>query len=202
MVGDEHVCQLPFLLKILHQIQDLGLNRHIQCRNRLIAHNKLRLEHECTANANTLSAASVQLVRIGVFQSAGKPHRVHDLPYPFLIVSAVVHQFVHQKRLTDDLTDRLSGVNGRERILKDDLHLPSQLMQTLGAYVRNILSVEADRTGGALQQVKDHPAQRRFTAARLTHYAQRSTTRNVEGYAVHSMQFTVFSRKIFFQIPH
>ena len=41
VVGDEHVGQPQLLLKILHQVDDLCLDRHIQGRNRLVADDEL-----------------------------------------------------------------------------------------------------------------------------------------------------------------
>ena len=54
------------LLKPLQQIQNLRLNRNIQCRHRLVTDDKLRVERQRTRDADTLAAAAVEFMRVGV----------------------------------------------------------------------------------------------------------------------------------------
>ena len=52
------------------QVQHLRLNGNVQRGNRLVTDNKLRAECQCPRNADALTAAAVQLVRIGKFAGA------------------------------------------------------------------------------------------------------------------------------------
>ena len=59
-------------------------------------------------DSDTLTAASIELMRIGVHQSTGETYHVHDLAYTlldsFLVISAV--NLLHDQRCRDRLTDR------------------------------------------------------------------------------------------------
>ena len=46
-VSDEDECETVLLLDLLEQIQDLGLNGHVQCAGWLVEENELRVQREC-----------------------------------------------------------------------------------------------------------------------------------------------------------
>ena len=54
------------MLQILKHIDDLRLNRNIECRNRFIAYNEFRIHGKRTGNADTLTLTAGKLVRIAV----------------------------------------------------------------------------------------------------------------------------------------
>ena len=83
IVGDEHICQFSFFLKVLHQIQNLGLNGNIQCGNRLITYHKFRVQAQGPGNADPLAPSSVQLMGIAAGQSSGKPYCIHQFQNSF-----------------------------------------------------------------------------------------------------------------------
>ncbi len=49
VVRNEHIGESPFLLQVLQQVQDLGLNGHIQRGHRLVADDKLRVSASARA---------------------------------------------------------------------------------------------------------------------------------------------------------
>ena len=55
IVGDEEIGEMKFFLKLLENVDDLCLNRDIECRNRLIADDEFRLGCERAGNADSLS---------------------------------------------------------------------------------------------------------------------------------------------------
>ena len=57
VVRNEKITQASFFLNIDKQIENLCLNGHIQCRDRLITDDKLRIERQCAGDADTLAAA-------------------------------------------------------------------------------------------------------------------------------------------------
>src|SRR5680860_1330434 len=55
VVRNQEVGHTMIQLETLEQVEDLGLHRHIERRNRLIRDNELWFESECAGNSDTLS---------------------------------------------------------------------------------------------------------------------------------------------------
>jgi hypothetical protein len=64
IVSDKQKSQMQRFLQLFQQVDDLGLNRNIQGRNRLIRNDQFRLEGERTCDSNSLPLTSAELVRI------------------------------------------------------------------------------------------------------------------------------------------
>ena len=58
IVCDEDQGETHGLFEILKQIDDLSLHRNVECRNRLVTNDKLRLKGERARDTNTLSLAA------------------------------------------------------------------------------------------------------------------------------------------------
>ena len=74
-MGDEQIGKSHLLLKVLHQVQHLSLNGHVQGRHRLIADNEFRVQRQSPGNTDSLPAASVQLMGIGIGKPVCQPTR-------------------------------------------------------------------------------------------------------------------------------
>lgn len=79
IVGDKDIGQLFLILQIHQQIQDLCLNGNVQCRDRLVADDELRVHGQCAANADALAAAAVQLVAETLCITLIQTNGLHDL---------------------------------------------------------------------------------------------------------------------------
>ncbi len=64
VVGDEQVGQAELLAQVGEQVQDLGLDRHIERRDRLVADDELGLDRERAGDADALALAARELVRV------------------------------------------------------------------------------------------------------------------------------------------
>ena len=62
VVGDEQVGQAQALLQVRQQVDDLGLDGHVQGRDGLVADDKLRLDGQGPGNADALALAAGKLV--------------------------------------------------------------------------------------------------------------------------------------------
>ena len=126
-MGNEHIGQIQLILQILHQVQNLCLNGHVQSGNRLITYDEFGLQCQCTGNSDTLSSSAVQLMGVGVGQTLCQTHQIHQLmnsfPKSFLILLGV--NLLNQQGLHNRLADSHSRVQGCEGVLKDNLHFPS-----------------------------------------------------------------------------
>src|SRR5439155_24001988 len=63
VVGDEDVCEPELLLEVLEQVEDLRLHGDIERRDRLVAHDQLRVDSERTRDADALSLTTRELMR-------------------------------------------------------------------------------------------------------------------------------------------
>ena len=79
VVGNKDIGQSHLLLKILHQIQDLGLDGNVQGRHRLVTDDQLGLHGQGAGDADTLTAAAVQLMGVGVDQTVCQSNDLHQL---------------------------------------------------------------------------------------------------------------------------
>src|SRR5678815_5914156 len=64
IVRDEQVGETELRLQVFQQIDDLRLDRHVEGRYRLIAHDQLRLDRECARYAYTLALSAGEFGRI------------------------------------------------------------------------------------------------------------------------------------------
>jgi hypothetical protein len=79
VVRDDDVRQITFTLQPFHEVQDLRLNRNIQCRHWLVGDDQPRLDGQGAREANPLSLAARELVRVELKRSARKAHFVQQL---------------------------------------------------------------------------------------------------------------------------
>ena len=68
-MGDEDLGQSHLTLQLAQQVQDLRLNGDVQSGNRLVADDELGVHRQSAGDADTLAAAAVKLMRIGVDQT-------------------------------------------------------------------------------------------------------------------------------------
>src|SRR5947207_1143406 len=64
VVGDEQVRDFPLRLQILKEVEDLRLDRDVQCTNGLVADDEVRLQCKRTSDANALALPSGEFVRV------------------------------------------------------------------------------------------------------------------------------------------
>ena len=199
VVGDKHICQFSLFLKILHQIQDLGLNGNVQRGNRFIADHKFRIQAQGPGDADPLASSSVQFVRIASGQPSGQPHCIHQLQNPLFQLVLRLAGLVDDHALRDGVMDAHSWIQGRKRILKNHLQLSSQIHSFLSFYIGNILAVEYDISRRALQKPYNGAAKGGFSASGLSHDSQGPSSSNRKIQTVHRVEHSLGRLKIFFQ---
>ncbi len=141
-MGNENVGQPQVSLQLLKQIQNLRLNRHIQCRHRLVTDNQLRVHCQGTGNADSLTPSPVQLVRIHIHVPVCQAYGAHQLQCALLNITLGFQKLVLCDGLADELHHRLSRIQGRKRILEHHLHLLAQRAHLLAGITGNILAVK------------------------------------------------------------
>ena len=187
-------------LKILHEVQDLSLDRHIQGRHRLIAHNEFRIQRQGPRNADALPPPPVQLMRIGIGKPAGQSHCIHQFFHPFLPFLPGRIYAVNFQRLHDDLTDRQTRIQRRKGILKDDLHLLPQTPDLLLIRIFHMDTIKNHFTGGGRKQVQNCSAKRGFSASGFPYDAQRLPAFQRKCNVIDCMELSFSRFEIFFQV--
>ena len=152
VMGDKEIGQVELRLQILQQVQDLGLDGHVQRGHRLVADDELGLQGQRPGDAHPLAAAAVQLVGIGVEQPGGEAHHVHQPGNLLIQLRTALGLCVNPQRFPDDLPNGHPGVQGGERVLEDDLQILAQVVKLLLIHLADVLSVEQDLAAGGLVQ--------------------------------------------------
>lgn len=120
-----------------------GLNTDIQRGYRLVEHDEIGVDGKRTGDADALTAASVELMRICVDQTVRETDDIHQLfntGFQLCLVS-LIFMLVCQ-RFSDQVKDGKSGVKGRVGVLKDHLHMAAEVFHFRCVKVMDILSME------------------------------------------------------------
>jgi hypothetical protein len=62
VVGNEEISKVELFLEVHQEVDDLGLNRDIECADRFVADDELRFDGEGASNADALALASAKFV--------------------------------------------------------------------------------------------------------------------------------------------
>ncbi len=81
VVRDEEVRQLEVGLEGLEQVDDLGLDRDVERRDRLVADDEVRVERERAREPDALALAARELVRVARRRIRGKPDDLEQLTH-------------------------------------------------------------------------------------------------------------------------
>ncbi len=128
VVGDEEVGKVVPLFQVLEEVDDLGLDGHVEGGDRLIADHEAGLDGQAPGDADALALAAGELVGVSMEHVWGQAALLHDLDGVVLLALAVLlEEVVGQQPLADDLTHRHAGVKGGVGVLEDDLHVPAEM---------------------------------------------------------------------------
>ena len=190
VVSDKQIRGTELVLEFLEQVQNLGLNGHIQSGNRLVADNQLGLQRKCAGNADTLTLTAGELMRITVDVLGVQSNDVEKLADALNALLLGAHA-VNGHGLGDDLTDGHTRVERSIRILEDKLHLATHVLDLMFAHLGNIFALEEHLTGGRLGQTHDGAARGGLTATRLANQAKGLARINLKRDVIYSRDDTL-----------
>jgi len=101
IMGDEQIREAELLLEPFEEIDDLGLDRHVERRDRLVAHDEARAECQCPREADALT------LTLAIRNDWSEPFRFEEAFHTYLPVS-------------DIRTARIQGLGGASFIDKTD----------------------------------------------------------------------------------
>ena len=154
VVADEQTRELQLLLQFLQEIEEAGLDRHVQRGRRLVGDEKLRRERERAGDADALALASGELMREAVAVGGGELHLAEEL-LDATIEILPLRDPREEDRLADGLADRHPGIEGGRRVLEHDAGPTADREQILlrgirdvGAHRRETPLRDRDQTDG------------------------------------------------------
>src|SRR5207247_1899973 len=174
IVSDEQIRELEAILQVLEKVDDLRLDGHVECRDRLVANNELRLHGERAGDPDALTLAARELVRVAVGEVRVETHHAQELLHPLGLLLAL-GEVMDLDWFADDVAHGHARIQRRVRILEDHLHTASHLAHLLAAELGELHAVEHDLPGRGLVQLKDRASGRRLPASRFADEAERST---------------------------
>src|SRR5688500_8916346 len=101
IVTDKEIGKAEFPAQLHEQVDDLGLDRYIECCDRFVAHQELRLHGERTGNADACALAAGELVRVAQLVHRIETDAAHGL-IDIVIQLTTLNHAVRERRLTDD----------------------------------------------------------------------------------------------------
>src|SRR5207237_222884 len=127
--GERHIRKVQPLLRVHEQIDDLGLDRNVECGNRLVADDEPRLDRQRAGDADPLSLAAREFVRIALRMLRAQAYEAEKLRPPFFL--APCREAIERKRFGQRLLDGHARVERAVGILKNNLHRASLRAQRL-----------------------------------------------------------------------
>ena len=104
-MGDKQISNLFFSLELLQQIENLCTDRYVQCGDRLIGYNQLRLHNHGTGQTDTLALSAGELMWVTGQVLRQKTNLVDHVLYLFHTVCLVLVQMEVVKTLGYDIID-------------------------------------------------------------------------------------------------
>ena len=179
IMGDEKHGSVHLPVQVPDQIQNLRLNRHIQCRRGFIGDQDLRLTGQRHGNHHTLTHTSGHLMRILMSShfrigDSHCPHHIHS----FLHGLFFVHTPMKSQRLRDLLSALDNRIQRSHRFLKNHGHLVSpQFLHLFFGKFNQILPFIQDLasrnpSGRIGNQLQNRQRRHALAASALSHDSQ------------------------------
>ena len=188
VMGDEDVGQAQRFLQFHEQVEDLGLDRHVERGHGFVADQHLRFHGQGACDSQPLALTAGKLARIAIGGLRGKPHQfeqAHRLVAP----CAPGYQAVMDRSLGDQIASPLAQMQRRHGVLEDHLHRQVGGELVASAEARDIPAFEVDRPRALRKDLRDHAPQCRFSASRFANDSKDLALRHRQGDVVDGTNF-------------
>ena len=136
VVADEEQGEREVAAQLHEEVEDLGLDRDVECRDALVADQEVGLDGERAGDADALALTAGELVREAVGHAGLE---AHGLEQTLATRAAAPHgpapEAVRAGGLADDVAHALARVERGHRVLEDDLGAQAQRAGFAGARV-------------------------------------------------------------------
>src|ERR1035437_4394824 len=203
VVADEEIrgTRWRVLLKTPEHIEDLGPDRDVERRDRLVEHHETRLGCEGARDGHALPLAARELARMAGKGRGGQPHGRDEVRRLFPAPGPGADR-VNRERLRHDLADGEPRIQRGRGILEHDADLPAPAIELPAREREPVGPVELDRAPVRRRQPENEARRRRFPGARLPYEGERGSRREIEGDAVQDGHAAVPRRERLVQIAN
>ena len=214
VVRDEHHRHVQLLLQCTDQLQDFGLDGHIQRRGRLIRNQQRRLARQRHRNHHALAHAARQLMRIAP-QHVARFRNAHQLQHAQRLGLGLVGRFalVQADRFGNLLAHGKDRVERGHRLLEDHRDIGTahaahgrlagvcQIQHFAVAAAQ--MHVPADDLAAAVfHQPHQRQRRHRLARARFAHHGKRFTAVHMERQVAHRVDHALGRGKAHAQVLH
>ena len=112
VVGDEQIGEVEFVLQIHENVQNLGLDGHVQGGYRLVGDDELGLHRQSPGDADALALAAGELMGVAIGLLGTEAYPLQQVDRLLLRLRFAGTQLVEEHRLGEDLHDLLAWVEG------------------------------------------------------------------------------------------
>src|SRR6266446_8474077 len=165
IMGNKEISKTEFLLQVLQQIDDLSLDRHIQCRYRFIADDQFRLDGERARDTDALALTTGKLVRIASHMIRLQADGLQQIHHTLFKLPPGFRQPVNDQGFANDRADVHARIERCIRVLKDNLDVAAQDAKLACLQRSDILAFKMDLAPGRFDQAKHATPGGRFTTA-------------------------------------
>ncbi|MPM77690.1 hypothetical protein SDC9_124698 [bioreactor metagenome] len=195
VVRHKEVGKPELFLQFFHQVDNLRLNRNVQCGNRFVTHDQFRLAGKRSCNAQPLALPAAHLVRITVLHGRVQLNGTEQFVYTFFYFFRGMPLVVLRNCFAQNRFNGLSRVERAVRILKYQLDFPPERRNLRFVHARNISAFVQNFSGSWVADAQDALARCRFAAAALTHQPKCLSFGNYKRNPVHRLYVSYFSRE-------
>ena len=214
VMGDEHDGRVDAVLQVAQQIQNLGLNRHIKRRGRLIRNDDLGVAGQRHSDHDALTHTAGQLMRehrVDTLAVSNADHLEHLDRALFDVLFRLALTLMQGNDLIDLGADAEHGVQAGHRLLKDHRNIvAAQTLHLFGGGLGNIvgLAIAQIQADGALddlalralQQLHQGQAGDGLAAAGLADNAHGLADGHLKRDAVHALDNTGVGEEVGVQV--
>src|SRR6266542_2663238 len=207
----EQIRQAKPFLKLQEEVENLRLNRDVECRDSFIGDHQARLEGKRSCDADPLTLAAAECVRVPPHVLRSESYESQQLGHPIVSLRGAAYA-VHKQWLGHDVEQRHARIQRRVRVLEDHLHLASQRTQPRAWHLCEIDHLVArgakqDLSAGWVVGAQDAARGRGLATAGFAYECERLTGSDVERDIINrayltddSAQKTAPNRKEFSQL--
>ena len=169
VVGDHQIGEAEPVLQIAHEVENLGLDRHVEGRGRLVADDEIGVGGDRARNRDSLALAAGEFVRKLARVGSMKADELEQFADPggdrtFSSGRGLpIADAKRANRLGDDAADPPARIERPERVLEDHLDAPpDRAPRGLVASPGEIDALDQHLPGSRLEQPDNHSRQGRF----------------------------------------
>ena len=187
IMSDEEICKVESLLQVFQQIDNLGLNRYVQCGHRLVAHDKRRVNRQGASHADTLALSAAELVGEPVSHVRIQANVLQQFRHPVLVFFLAIDQPVNYQRFPDDIPGGHPRVKRAVGVLENNLHATAHGSHITGREAGQGLAIKDHLAIGGPVKLEDTTSGSCFSTAAFTNQPQGFTSADKEAHIVNRL---------------